>query len=93
MREAEWSVLEGNWNKLPATTKGQLALLSQILAKTGVHATLIVFESEGKAAAFERAWANPDNIEIILRMAQGGRSPITSVEGRSRYYEDIKQGT
>lgn len=92
MDGAEWGVLESHWSKLPQMAKGQLALLSQLLAKVGVHAALIVFDSEGKAAAFERAWGNPDNIEIILRMAQGGHSPITSVEGRSRYYEDVKQG-
>lgn len=91
MREADRALITAAIGQLSDERGAQLALLAQVLTK-GIHATLLVFASAGYCAAFDRAWADPETSEIILRMAPGGRQPITFVESRTRYVESEKKG-
>lgn len=91
MREADKAIVTAALGQLSDERGEQLALLAQVLTK-GIHATLLVFASAGYCAAFDRAWADSETSEIILRMAPGGRQPITFVESRTRYVEGDRQG-
>lgn len=92
MHEADRAVVMASLGQIPDEAGASLALLAQVLTK-GVNATLLVFQTLGYASAFERAWADPEVIEITLRMGQGGRQPIAGVESRTRFYELEKKGT
>lgn len=91
MREADKATVTAALGQLSNERGEQLALLVQVLTK-GIHADLIVFASSGYCSAFAQAWADPDVVEITVRMAPGGRQPITFVESRTRYVESEKKG-
>jgi hypothetical protein len=88
VREATRQLVIGAMEQLQDEQADLLALLAQVLTK-GVHASLVVFSSAGLAAAFDRAWADPESIELTLRMPLGGRQPIKGVESKTKYYENV----
>lgn len=91
MREIDKATVTAALGQLSDERGEHLALLARVLTK-GVHADLIVFASSGYCSAFGRAWADPEVVEITVRMAPGGQQPITFVESRTRYVESEKKG-
>lgn len=93
MHEVEWGVLESNWGKLTPASKAQLALLSQILTKTSVCATLLVCSYPEIAAALDRLWAFEDSTGAEIHWRAGGRQPIHGFKGLTQIREeDVLRG-